>query len=149
MSKLSENSTNLPVVVDGEHIVDSVIDFNKKVLGIHQRDIAMLDDNEASITHKCLIEEAEEFISACEQGNLIGSVDGLIDSIYFAIGALYKLGLTSKQIKLCMSAVHNANIDKKLGTNKKRDTGAADAVKPKGWVGPEERIATILGDTWR
>jgi predicted HAD superfamily Cof-like phosphohydrolase len=69
----------------------------------------------------------------------------MVDLMYFANGVLYKMGLTAAQIDACCSAVHHANMDKKRGSNAKRAVeGAADAVKPLGWVSPEERIGNIL-----
>jgi predicted HAD superfamily Cof-like phosphohydrolase len=43
------------------------------------------------------------------------------------------------------TAVHEANMEKKLGVVAKRGDGsAADAVKPEGWIPPEGRIEAIL-----
>ena len=126
-------------------IVKDVINFNATVLGIEQRQLGMMPEAESTITVACLAEEATEFADAVEAGDFIGQVDALIDSIYFATGALYKLGLNSDQIDACMSAVHDANMTKRKGVNAKRGDGsAADAVKPTDWVSPEERIGSIL-----
>jgi predicted HAD superfamily Cof-like phosphohydrolase len=92
-----------------------------------------------------LNEELVEWTAAVAKGDIVGQVDALIDLMYFATGVLYKLGLSAEQIEQCVSAVHAANMTKRRGTNAKRDTGAADAIKPDGWVAPEQRIATILG----
>ena len=73
------------------------------------------------------------------------SIDAIIDLKYFAVGVLYKMGLSPDMQKACCTAVHSANMEKKLGTVAKRAVeGAADAVKPEGWVSPEERIIEIL-----
>jgi len=127
------------------HFVDQVIEFNQQVLKIEQRPIDMLPKNEFEISMKCLQEELDEFEEAYKNGDLIGCIDAIIDLRYFAIGVLYKKGLTAEAIKLCDTAVHSANMEKKLGTNAKRAVeGAADAVKPVGWIPPEERIIEIL-----
>lgn len=126
--------------------IASVCEFNEKVLGIAQRDVGhMLSDNEADISIKCLQEEVDEFVDACDADAYIDQIDAIIDLTYFAFGVLYKLGLTPMQIEACCNAVHEANMQKKLGTNAKRATGAADAVKPAGWESPESRISAILG----
>lgn len=122
-----------------------VVEFNQKVLKIEQRECAMLNDAEYNISVKCLHEEIHEFSEAHSHGDFIGCVDGMIDLMYFATGVLYKLGLTAQEIDMCSSAVHEANMEKKLGVNHHRGDGsAADAIKPADWAPPEERIATIL-----
>lgn len=127
-----------------EMVVD-VIDFNQRVLGIAPRELGVMVEGEAKATVKALNEEATEFMDAYEHQDMLGQVDALLDSIYFSIGALYKMGLTAEQIGLSFRAVHQCNMQKKLGVVPKRDNPLGDAVKPEGWVGPEERIAEVLG----
>ena len=125
--------------------IAAVCEFNQNVLGIAQRQVgSLLSEKEADISHKCLQEELDEFIEALITDDYIDQVDALIDLTYFAFGVLYKLGLTPGQIEACCNAVHEANMQKKLGVNAKRATGAADAVKAEGWVSPETRIHKIL-----
>lgn len=122
-----------------------VIDFNQQVLGIVPRDKNMLNIAEYDISHKSLLEEVEEFQEGHLNGDFIACVDSLIDLMYFANGVLYKMGLTAEEISKCKTAVHEANMEKKLGVNYKRGDGsAADAVKPEGWIAPEHRIIDIL-----
>lgn len=123
----------------------NVVDFNRRVLNIEPRPVGLLTQAELDISKKCLIEEITEFSEAAASGDLIGMIDALIDLKYFATGVMYKMGLTSVTIDTCEQAVHDANMEKKLGVNARRGDGsAADAVKPQGWVGPEERIAKVL-----
>lgn len=125
--------------------VEQVVEFNRQVLKIDQRSISMLPQNEFEITMKCLQEELDEFEEAYKKGDFIACIDALIDLRYFAVGALYKQGLSAAAITTCDTAVHEANMEKKLGVVAKRATeGAADAVKPEGWVAPELRIIDIL-----
>ncbi len=122
-----------------------VVEFNQRVLKIEPRRIGALPPAEYDITVKSLKEEVEEFQEAHVKGDIIGGIDALVDLMYFAVGALYKKGLTAESIVDCMTAVHEANMEKKLGVNARRGDGsAADAIKPEGWVAPEERIALIL-----
>lgn len=126
-------------------VFENIIEFNQRVLGVSPRPLGLLNLAEVEITVKCLNEEVVELELAHEEGDFIGAVDALVDNIYFAVGALYKLGLTGVSIEQCIKAVHAANMEKKLGVNERRGDGqAADAVKPEGWVGPEERISLIL-----
>ena len=123
----------------------NIVDFNQKVLGITPREMNMLNDSEFDISMACLHEEVREFMEAHIGGDFIGSIDAIVDLRYFAVGVLYKLGLTAEQIEQIDQAVHDANMQKKLGKKEGRGDGvAADAVKPEGWVSPEERIAAIL-----
>lgn len=127
------------------NFVDQVVEFNQRVLKIDQRPIDMLKTSEFEISMKCLQEELDEFEEAFKSGDIIGCIDAIIDLKYFAVGVMYKMGLTPDHMKQCMTAVHEANMEKKLGVNAKRAVeGAADAVKPEGWIPPEERIANIL-----
>lgn len=124
-----------------------VIEFNTNVLNIEQRPLAMLPENEFEISMKCLQEEVDEFEEAYKNGDFIKCIDAMIDLQYFSIGVLYKMGLKAETIDKCASAVHDANMQKKLGVNAKRAVdGAADAVKPEGWLPPEERIEAILDE---
>lgn len=123
-----------------------IVQFNREVLKIEPRELGNMSPEESDITIKCLNEEVEEFQIAYDNLDYIGTVDALLDLIYFAVGALYKQGLTPEEMEKCMFAVHGANMAKQLGVNQRRGDGsAADAVKPKDWVSPEERIADILG----
>lgn len=126
------------------NFVDQVVEFNQNVLQIEQRELDMLPQNEFEISMKCLQEEIDEFEEAYKKGDFIGCLDAIIDLRYFAVGVLYKHGLSADTIKQCDTAVHEANMEKKLGIVAKRATGAADAIKPEGWVSPEERIMDIL-----
>ena len=123
----------------------NVVDFNQRVLKIDQRKLDMLSPEELEISKKCLLEEVTEFLDAHNEGDMIGCIDAMIDLKYFATGVLYKMGLTAETIDKCELAVHECNMEKKLGVNHRRGDGsAADAVKPENWRGPEERIADIL-----
>jgi len=124
-------------------MIEKVIEFNKMVLNIPQREIADLSPEEFAITHKSLLEEVQEFYEA---ETITDSVDALIDTIYFALGALYKHGLNAAEVNAIFSAVHEANMQKIFGFNNKRHTGAADAVKPDGWIDPKTVIQKIVGE---
>lgn len=127
-----------------KNFIEAVVQFNQEILGIEQRTPVGMLPTEEAITLKCLHEEITELNAAMIEGSVVDQVDALVDLIYFALGAMYKTGLTADQINACCMAVHEANMAKKRGVNAKRATGAADAVKPEGWVSPETRIEKIL-----
>lgn len=118
-----------------------VVTFNQEVLGVAQRPLGMLSTAEHDISVRCLIEEAQELR---DSSDLVSCIDAAIDSIYFGMGALYKMGVDEEVFGKLFTAVHEANMEKKLGRVAKRETGAADAFKPLGWVSPEERLTGIL-----
>ena len=140
-------SAENPVVNIEQDFVSQVVEFNKRVLKIEGRPLGLLPKNEFEITMKCLKEELEEFEEAYRLGDMVGCIDAIVDLRYFAIGVLHKKGLTPAMINKCDTAVHEANMEKKLGQNAKRAIdGAADAVKPEGWISPEARIEAILDE---
>ena len=126
-----------------------VSEFNRTLLGINPGGIAnpklLTDDVVGWLTH-ALREELDEMTAAQDAEDLSGCVDALIDLIYFAIGGMIRMGLSDDQIKLCFSAVHQANMKKRLGTKPTRagygDT--PDAIKPDGFNSPEQLILDIL-----
>lgn len=128
-------------------MVTQVIEFNQKILGIQPRALNTLSPAEKELSIKCLKEETKEFEDATLLDDPVDMLDAVLDSIYFAIGIAYKMGLTPKQIEACFTAIHQANMTKQRGVKDTRvvDGAPADAVKPKGWIPPEARIATALG----
>lgn len=126
-------------------IIQAVIEFNQQILDIQPRELGIMSEGEIRATDKALREEAEEFMEAFEKGDILGQADALFDSIYFAVGALYKMGLTGLQIEDGFMVVHECNMTKKKGIVEKRGNPLGDAVKPVGWVPPEEGIAAVLG----
>ena len=129
-----------------KHMVDQVIEFNRVALQIEPRDKGLLSEKELEYAMKAVNEEMTEFKQAHDEHDMIGAVDAVLDKIYFGIGFLYRMGLSAEEIKACFGEVHECNMAKKLGVQAKRGgEGVADAIKPEGWVGPEEKIAFILG----
>lgn len=123
-------------------LIDSVFKFNKEVVKIERPVIKALDANELQWLVGVLKEEADELQDSL---TVVDQVDALIDCTIFALGGLYRLGLTNGEARACFLAVMDANFDKKSGQKTGRIfEGVSDAVKPEGWVGPEKRIADIL-----
>lgn len=135
------NSTVKP-----QSFAHAIVDFNQQILRLQPRELGPLEGGELSATLKAFDEEITEFKDALRDGDFIGQIDALTDLKYFIDGALYKMGLTAEQINDINFAVHDANMQKKLGVVEKRGNPLGDAVKPEGWVSPEERIGQILGE---
>lgn len=115
--------------------------FNQEVLRLRKPQLGELPADQRAHLINSMLEEVGEFQEAAENGDFIGSVDALIDLIYFAVGGLHKLGLNVDDAEFTFMAVHQANMEKQLGVKASRAVGnAPDAIKPKDWVSPEERI---------
>ena len=126
-------------------IIKSVYDFNEQIIGMSDDlPLAPLSEELKEWFLKALHEEITEYREGWEQGDIIEQVDAIIDLIYFAVGRLQQMGLTRDQAMKCFMAVHTANMTKKRGTQAKRGNLEADAVKPDGWISPEEGIYNIL-----
>ena len=125
--------------------ITAVQQFNRELLGVQQTGIRLLTDKERDYTHHCLVEEADEMRDAGQVDNIPKQVDAFVDSIYFALGGLYRMGLTPKQVLEACFLVHEANMTKKKGVNERRDMGVEDVIKPASFVPPEEAIAKMLG----
>jgi predicted HAD superfamily Cof-like phosphohydrolase len=126
---------------------EKVIEFNRKVLGINQLLVKMpLVGKGKEFVADAVAEENTEFDGAVD---VVGQVDALIDMIYFAVGGLYKIGLTAEEISDCCDLVHDANMVKAKGKKEGRGDGTVpDAVKAVGWVGPEEMIRYRLSNNY-
>jgi predicted HAD superfamily Cof-like phosphohydrolase len=124
------------------NVFEQVVQFNISIIGIEARPHQLMDHKEVEFTSKALDEERVELLLAHNDGDIIGCIDALLDSIYFAVGALHKLGLTPAEMEACMTAVHESNMTKKKGVTDRGHEN--DAIKPDDWVPPEERIGAIL-----
>jgi len=92
----------------------------------------------------CLFEEINEF---AEADTLVDQYDAILDTIVFAIGTLYRMGMPLQE---GFDAVMKANMSKVPGNNphKTDERRAAyrgtDLVKPEGWTPPEDDLTAIL-----
>ena len=120
--------------------ITAVQQFNRELLGVQQTGIRLLNDKERDYTHHCLVEEADEMRDAGLAQSVPKQVDAFVDSIYFALGGLYRM-----QVLEACFLVHEANMTKKKGVNERRDMGVEDVIKPASFVPPEEAIAKMLG----
>jgi len=73
-------------------------------------------------------------------GDKVDVVDKFVDAMVFAIGALFKEGLTAKDVEKCMDIVAVANMQK---VSQPVDA-EGKLTKPKDFVPPEEQIRQYL-----
>lgn len=123
-----------------------VENFNRKILGIQRRPLGLMNHEEFKLSLAQLREEIQEIEDAYNEGDLVGVIDGLIDLDYFQKGVVYKHGVSRSLYRRLFSAVHHCNMTKKKGVKETRQGfgDSADAIKPQGWVPPEEAIRLIL-----
>lgn len=122
-----------------------VATFNQIVLGIDKRNHGLQTHDEAQLSYIQLKEEAIEYLEALGQDDLPGCIDACIDSIVFAMGILYKMGITEEEFDTMFEVVMNYNMTKKKGVKAGREGhDAADAVHAPGMVKPEEIIRDML-----
>ena len=125
---------------------EQVVDFNQNILGIAVRELGVQDTDEFALSLAQMHEELGEMKDAYNQGDFVALIDAMIDLQYFLLGVMYKNGLNVKLYEQIFTAVHDCNVTKKMGVKANRTgfNGAADAVKPEGWVAPETMIQQIL-----
>jgi predicted HAD superfamily Cof-like phosphohydrolase len=117
--------------------------FHEKVIGLEQSMGPTLIGEKFGLERfRFLMEEADEYFEATVRGDMVGAIDGLVDTIYVALGTLWQMGIDEKTFNACWAAVQKANMAKERGVTKRGNQ--FDAVKPSGWVGPEAAIAAAL-----
>ena len=116
---------------------EDVAKFHREILGVEFPLVITLKEREWILERfRFLNEEADEFLEAGLTSDLVKTVDGLLDIVYVALGTLYYMGVPVPE---CWNAVQKANMAKIRGMTKRGNVD--DAVKPYGWVGPEQEIA--------
>lgn len=117
--------------------------FNQNVIGIMRKPGPMPED-ELGFFLGTIQEECDELVESYNNNDFIGQIDSVIDLIYFACGGLTRMGIPSHVSREIFDAVHSANMTKTRGSKEREVMHSNDAVKPEGWVSPEEKIAEIL-----
>jgi len=99
----------------------------------------LLEPVDISFYARFLMEELSELMKAHEKGNLVDAADAIADLAYVTMGCAHHMGIDLPKI---LAIVHEANMQKKPGATSRGYQ--QDAMKPSGWVGPEEMIALEL-----
>ena len=71
----------------------------------------------------------------------VDKVDKACDAIVFAVGSMFKLGLTVEQVVQALTIVTEANLTKLGGTI----DSAGKLTKPEAFIPPEEQLLALLG----
>ena len=125
---------------------EQVSDFNRKVIGFEQpKEVTRIPEEVKKLT---LIQLREEIQELEDSHTATDELDALIDLVYFAYGAMYKMGISPHVFGVAATMVHEANMTKAAGKKAARGyTGdAMDAVKPKDFIPPEGLLAVLISD---
>lgn len=125
---------------------EQVSNFNKNVIGyVQPTEVQPLP---AEVKRLSLIQLAEEIEELRMSDTATDEADALIDLVYFAYGALYKMGICPYVFDTATTIVHDANMTKAAGKKAARgyDGSAVDAVKPVDFIPPEGLLAVLFKD---
>lgn len=123
-------------------LIDQIFTFNEQVIGLGDVEKNALTQTQLDWLRTFCLEELNELDEAFKAQDIVKMVDAVGDLIYGAMGTFKKMGLSREEVLACFSAIHAANMTKKRG-DKGRGSDE-DAVKPEGFVPPEEAIGLIL-----
>lgn len=113
-----------------QKMVKDVDDFQRRVLELPIR-LDLLPTHRLVFRADHMREEINEFVEAHTNGDYAAALDGLVDLVYIAIGAMLEMGVLPED---AFGIVHEANMKKLRGETKRGE--AYDAVKPEGWEPP-------------
>lgn len=127
-------------------IADIATFHHKMGLPLGDKDRLLGDKKIQEFRTKFLDEELNEFKEALAEGDRVKAFDALLDLVYVAGGTALFMGVTPAKWNAGWSAVQQANMAKERVANAKSSKRESDfdVVKPKGWVGPEEKLEEIM-----
>jgi len=126
---------------------EQVSGFNREIINYQQpQRVTELPHDVKELT---LIQLREEIDELAEAKTATDELDALIDLIYFAYGAIYKMGVSAQVFNTATTIVHQSNMTKAAGkkANRGYDGTAVDAVKPANFIAPEELLSVLIHDT--
>lgn len=85
-------------------------------------------------------EELLEFLMACDDADLPGAADALVDLVYVAMGTAILMGLPWQDL---WNEVQRKNMEKMRASDATRSKrhSALDVIKPEGWTPPDHTEA--------
>ena len=100
----------------------------------------LLDVSTTDYRAEFLQEELDEFVDACDEGNLDKATDALLDIVYVAYGTALMMGVSPACWNELWAEVQRANMSKERATSagdeRSKRSNSLDVVKPVGWRGP-------------
>jgi len=116
---------------------EKVGDFQREILGNQYPEHSGMPPD-PMLELRCIQEELYELAAAIQQKDLVEAADAVVDTLYFAYGLAFKMGLPIDEM---FEIVHQANMTKIPAATLRR---ADDAVKPKGWVDPRVLLRMMV-----
>lgn len=128
-------------------VINAVREFHD-AFGIENADTpTLVSEHDAMLRYKLLREENEEYLEACENGDMVEVADALGDILYIWAGTVLKHGLHEK-IEPVFEEIQKSNMSK-LGADGEPivNDGKIDPEKPAGKVlkGPNYFTPNIKG----
>lgn len=106
------------------------------------KDEMSIESNPKELSRMIVNAALDRELSGYEDITDVDRLDKAIDAIVFAIGSIAKLGLSPAQITRAIDVVTEANLQK-LSMPKDEH---GKLMKPKGFVGPEAQLQSILDE---
>lgn len=89
----------------------SVEEFHEKFKQTQSPYFMNLSQEEATLRHKLMVEEADEYLDAVKQDDVIGIADALGDQLYILCGTILKHGMQDL-IEDVFDEIHRSNMSK-------------------------------------
>ena len=108
-----------------------IVAFHKKFKLGYSGPPRKLDIDIARARYRHQFEELQELSKAIHTGDIEGTLDALVDTVYIALGTAYLMGIDFDK---AWKRVHKANMNKIRCATKR---SPIDIVKPIGWKPPK------------
>ena len=118
--------------------------FQQQVLRQRRPSLGLPPEKDFKLYLNLMREELQELEDAYNAQDLVAYADALIDTDYAHKGLVFRSGIRVKKYNLMFKAVHHANMQKNAGITDRSPPPVNDAIKPKGWIGPEDKLHMIL-----
>ena len=123
-----------------QKMIKQVEDFNRAFDFRVESKPTPIPYKESDLNHKMLKEENDEYLEACDLGDLVETADAIGDELYIVLGKVIKHGLQDKIAEI-FSEIHLSNMSK-LENGKVLKNSDGKAMKGKDYFKPN--IKAIL-----
>lgn len=91
--------------------IKSVAEFHEVFKIGNANEIKLIDEKDYMLRYNLLKEENEEYLEACQRGDIVEIADALGDQLYILFGTILKHGLQHK-IEEVYDEIHRSNMSK-------------------------------------
>ena len=91
--------------------IKSVEEFHNTFKIGNASEIKLIDEKDYTLRYNLIKEENEEYLDACQKGDIIEVADALGDQLYILFGTILKHGLQHK-IEEVFDEIHRSNMSK-------------------------------------